>query len=106
MKLITVEELKELIDSNSEEFQLIDVRENYESEICNIGGENIPLGQILSRCDDISKTKKVIFYCKNGERSYSIVSFLGNQLGLKNLYSLTGGVVSWINKIDPSMSLE
>ncbi|HYH55806.1 MAG TPA: rhodanese-like domain-containing protein, partial [Anseongella sp.] len=43
MKEITVEELKQKID-NKEDFQLIDVREDFEYEEANLGGELIPLG--------------------------------------------------------------
>ena len=42
---INVQELKERLD-NGEEFILIDVREPYENEEFNVGGELIPLGTI------------------------------------------------------------
>ena len=50
MKSITVQELKQLIDSN-ESFQLIDVRETYENEICSLNGLLIPMNEIPGRVD-------------------------------------------------------
>ena len=44
MKTVTVQELKAMIDNN-EDFQLIDVREPYEAEICSINGTLIPLSE-------------------------------------------------------------
>jgi rhodanese-related sulfurtransferase len=55
MQEITVQELKEKID-NKEDFQLIDVREDFEYETSNLGGVLIPLGGILIETDKIAKT--------------------------------------------------
>ena len=57
MEEITVTELKQLKDEN-EDFQLIDVREEHEIEICEIGGEHIPMGEVFDNLEKISKTKK------------------------------------------------
>ena len=59
MKEITPSELKSMIDNN-EEFQLIDVRDQYEIDLCNIGGTNINFYDILDRKMEIDKNKKVI----------------------------------------------
>ena len=45
MKTISVEELKAKFD-NSENFQLIDIREEYELELACIGGEHFPMGEV------------------------------------------------------------
>ena len=42
-----------------EDFQLIDVREEFEYEVSNLGGLLIPLGGILIEADKISKDKFV-----------------------------------------------
>ena len=54
MNTITAQELKGKIDNN-ENFQLIDLREDYEFEDFNIGGINIPLDQVFSSLDKIEK---------------------------------------------------
>jgi rhodanese-related sulfurtransferase len=57
MKEISVQDLKEKIDKG-EDFQLIDVREDFEYQVSNLGGELIPLGGILIETDKIAKNSK------------------------------------------------
>ncbi|MDV7398974.1 hypothetical protein RZS08_46630, partial [Arthrospira platensis SPKY1] len=56
---VTPKELKTLFDQ-ADDFQLIDVREPYEHEYCNIGGELIPMGQILTKMDQINRHRRVV----------------------------------------------
>jgi sulfur-carrier protein adenylyltransferase/sulfurtransferase len=102
MKEITVSELKSMMDENKD-FQLIDVREPYEAEIGSIGGELIPMAEVPSNIEKISKNKPVIIHCKSGGRSGNIVHFLESQFGFDNLYNLKGGIIAWSDQIDPSV---
>ena len=43
MKEMTAKELKQWKDEDKA-FQLVDVREPYEAELCSIGGDLIPMG--------------------------------------------------------------
>jgi adenylyltransferase/sulfurtransferase len=96
MKVITVQELKVLIDQKVD-FQLIDVREPYEYEEANIGGHLIPLGEIPSRFEEISKEKQVIMQCRSGARSANAAMFLEQNHGYSNLFNLEGGILAWLN---------
>lgn len=102
MKEITVEELKEKMDRN-ENFQLIDVRESYEYEICNLNGELIPMSTVLDNMDRIAKDKPVVIHCKSGGRSGVIVMELERRFGMTNLYNLKGGILAYSRNIDPSI---
>ena len=102
MKELSVQELKELKDTKAD-FQLIDVREPYEYEICHLDGELIPMGDVLDHVDKIARDKKVVVYCRSGKRSASVVRALEQAHGFDNLYNLEGGVLSWSDEIDPSM---
>ena len=102
MKEISVDELKEMKD-NGEVFQLIDVREPNEFEICSLGGDEIPMSQIMTRHQEISKEKKVIIHCKSGKRSANVINALEQNLGYENLYNLEGGILAWAEEIDPEM---
>jgi adenylyltransferase/sulfurtransferase len=102
MKEITVEELKELQDSGAE-YQLIDVREPHEYEICNLNGELIPQGDIPSNVDKIDRTKKVIIHCRSGARSGNIIQWLEKNHKFENLYNLQGGILAWAREIDTDM---
>ena len=103
MKEISVQELKEMRDKG-EDFQLIDVREEFEYEVSNLGGTLIPLGGILIEADKISKDKPVIVQCRSGKRSAAAIMQL-EQLGYTNLYNLQGGIMAWANEIDPTISV-
>lgn len=103
MKEVTVEELKSKIDQK-EDFQLIDVREQFEYEMSNLGGENIPLAGIIIEADKISKDKTVIIQCRSGARSAAAVSQL-EQLGYTNLYNLKGGILAWKAEYEPDMQV-
>ncbi len=102
MKEITVQELKQLKDSKAD-FQLIDVREPHEVEICEIGGELIPMGEVMDNLDKISKTKQVVVHCKAGGRSGAICNALEAH-GYTNVYNLKGGILAWANEIDSSVT--
>jgi sulfur-carrier protein adenylyltransferase/sulfurtransferase len=102
MKEITVRELKELKDSGAD-FQLIDVREPHEYDICNLEGDLIPQGEIPGNVDKIDRTKKVILQCRSGARSGNMVQWLEKNHGFENLYNLKGGILAWAREIDPSM---
>jgi rhodanese-related sulfurtransferase len=103
MQEITVQELKEKLDSG-EDFQLIDVREDFEYETSNIGGLLIPLGGIAIEADKISKDKPVVVMCRSGKRSAAAIMQL-EQLGYTNLSNLQGGILAWAAEIDPDISV-
>jgi rhodanese-related sulfurtransferase len=103
MKEISVQELKEKQDKG-EDFQLIDVREDFEYEMSNLGGELIPLGGILIESDKIDKTKPVVVMCRSGKRSAAAIMQLEQQ-GFTNLYNLRGGILAWADEIDPNISV-
>src|ERR1700729_4339143 len=104
MKEVSVQELKEKMD-NHEDFQLIDVREDFEYEMSNLGGTLIPLGGILIEADKIARDKPVIVQCRSGKRSAAAIMQLEQQFGFTNLYNLAGGILAWADEIDPSISV-
>ena len=100
MKEVTVQELKKLMDSNAD-FQLIDVREPHEYDICHLNGELIPMSDIPHNVDKISKDKQVVLHCRSGKRSGDMLLWLEKNHGFNNLYNLKGGVLAWAKEIDP-----
>jgi rhodanese-related sulfurtransferase len=103
MQEITVQELKEKLDSG-EDFQLIDVREDFEYETSNLGGLSIPLGGIVIEADKVSKDKPVVIMCRSGKRSAAAIAQL-ETLGYTNLSNLQGGILAWAAEIDPDLSV-
>ncbi len=103
VKEVTVHELKAMMDEKKD-FQLIDVREQFEYDTVNIGAELIPLGNILLESDKLSKDKMVVIHCRSGARSAAAIMQLEQQFGFDNLYNLKGGILAWTAEIDPSLS--
>lgn len=89
--------------SSGTEFQLIDIRESYEVEICSLGGVNIPMAEVLTATDQIKKDVPVIIHCKSGRRSAAVVHSLEQKFNFENLYSLEGGILAWIDQMDQSL---
>lgn len=94
MRSITVSELKAKIE-NAEDFQLIDVREPYEHTEFNIGGQLIPMSEIVQHAEKIPTDIPVIIYCRKGIRSQIAIQRLQQKLPFSNLYNLIGGTEAW-----------
>jgi adenylyltransferase/sulfurtransferase len=98
---MTVKELKERMDRGDAP-RLIDVREPHEAAICSIpGGELIPAGQFAQQLGELDENEEVVIYCKTGGRSGLAVQMMKHR-GFTNARNLAGGVIAWINEIDPS----
>lgn len=102
MKSITVQELKTLIDNNAD-FQLVDVREPHENDICTLNGLLIPVSEVPARHGEIAQDKQVVVHCRSGMRSGNAIQYLEQNHGFSNLYNLTGGILAWADQIDPEM---
>ncbi|GAB1644898.1 adenylyltransferase/sulfurtransferase MoeZ [Krasilnikovia sp. MM14-A1259] len=101
---ITARELKEWQDSGKDIF-LVDVREPAEYEIVNIKGATlIPKGDILSgeALAQFPQDRKIVLHCKSGVRSAEALAAL-KAAGFGDAVHVQGGIVSWINTVDPSL---
>ena len=84
-------------------FQLMDVREDWERQICLLPSLHIPLHQLGSRFREINPAMPVVFYCHHGVRSLQAVATAEENLQGK-FYSMAGGIDAWAKEIDSSMS--
>ncbi|MEQ8704043.1 MAG: molybdopterin-synthase adenylyltransferase MoeB [Phaeodactylibacter sp.] len=99
--VLTVQEL-DTWRRNGRAHQLIDVREPYEFEIANLGGQLIPLSVLAGQKDELAKDRPVVIHCRSGQRSARAVQQL-QEAGLHNLYNLEGGILAWAEQIDPAL---
>src|SRR4029079_19732383 len=100
---ITVEELKAKMD-RGDDFFLLDVREPNEYQICRIEGSKlIPLGELAQRTGELDRNREMIVHCKMGGRSAKAVSLL-QERGFTRVSNLKGGILAWIDRVDPSQS--
>ena len=99
---VTVEELKVFIDNNDGVF-VLDVREPQEHQICSIpGAVLIPLGELPNRINELGGHEDMVVHCKSGVRSAKAVKIL-HDAGFKKAKNLSGGILRWIDVVDPSM---
>ncbi len=103
LKEVTVRELYDM-QVKGEPYQLIDVREPHEYQIVNIGGELIPLSTVSGHADDIARDRKVVLHCKVGGRSAKAIRELEEKYGYNNLYNLKGGILAYIEEVDPQLT--
>ena len=107
---ISVVQLEHLLKEREEgtrDFVLVDVREPNEYEINQIPGSVlIPKGDFLNghaiaQLPPVDAGKQVVMYCKTGVRSAETLA-IAKGAGYADAVHVGGGVVAWVNQIDPS----
>ena len=98
----TPEEIKKLLE-DEEEVKIIDVREDWEYEICHLDNSiHIPLLQVEDKAETLNKEDTHIVVCHHGIRSRMIGKYL-ESVGFKNIINLSTGLEGWANDIDKTM---
>ncbi len=99
---ITPLELKAGYDRGERPF-LLDVRNPEEIAICRISGSTvIPLPELASRLGELDPAVPMVVHCKSGARSAKAIALLKGA-GFSKLTNLTGGILGWIEDVDPSL---
>jgi adenylyltransferase/sulfurtransferase len=102
MHAITSEELAALLRQQYP-LRLIDVREPEEHAAFNLGGELIPLQQVMAELSRIPRDILVVFYCRKGIRSALAIQRLQEKYPFTNLANLSGGTEAWKHRFhDPA----
>ncbi len=104
---MTVQELKQLMDSGTDDFVLLDVRNPNEYEIAKIDGSIlIPLGDLESgsgvdKVKELVNGHRLIAHCKLGGRSAKALAIL-KEAGVEGT-NVKGGINAWSQEIDPNV---
>lgn len=104
---INVQELKQLLDSDINDYVLIDVRDPNEFEIANIPGATlIPLPEIeeglgIEKVISLASGHRVIAHCKMGGRSAKALSILKG-VGIDGT-NVKGGILAWSQEVDSTV---
>ncbi len=104
---ISVTQLEQMLkerENGERDFVLVDVREPNEYEINQIPGSIlIPKGEFLNgnAIGRLPTDRQVVLHCKSGARSAEALAVLKGA-GLSDAVHVGGGVVAWVNQIDPS----
>ena len=82
---------------------ILDVREPQEFQICRIPGSTlIPLGDLPERLVELEGRDDMVVHCKSGVRSAKAVKLL-HEAGFSKAKNLRGGILAWIDRVDPSL---
>ena len=98
---LTALELKAELDGGGTTV-IVDVREPQEYQINRIPGSIlIPLGDLPKRYVELDPNATIVMQCKSGMRSAKAQEFLRSK-GFTSVRNLTGGILGWIDQVDPS----
>jgi sulfur-carrier protein adenylyltransferase/sulfurtransferase len=98
---LTPRELKSELD-RGDDVVIVDVREPQEFQINRLPGSIlIPLGDLPKRYVELDPNANIVTQCKSGMRSAKAQDFLRSK-GFTRVRNLTGGVLGWIDQVDPS----
>jgi adenylyltransferase/sulfurtransferase len=90
--------------ARGEQLEIIDVREPYEWQIGHIPGARlVPLAAIPDEIPRLDKKRTIVLYCKVGARSRHAAEQLA-RAGAADVRNLAGGIIRWIDEVDPAMT--
>jgi len=107
MQEMTVQELKELLNSDADNYVLLDVRNPNEYEIARIPGSvlvplpEIESGEGIGKVKDLLNGHRLIAHCKMGGRSAKALSIL-KEAGIEGT-NVKGGITAWSREVDSSI---
>lgn len=105
MQEITPEQLKTwLDDEKTAKPVLLDVREAWETDLCQLSGSIlIPMNTISARIDELDPDTETVVICHHGARSFQVGMYL-ERAGFGRIFNLAGGIDSWARRVDPAVS--
>ena len=101
-KMISALSLKEKLQQQPN-IRVIDIRENYEFDICSFVKTNIPMYQVVDALKDVSKDEEIVLVCKSGARASALANILTTENKFNNILVLEGGITSWIEEVDNTL---
>ncbi|HSR62572.1 MAG TPA: rhodanese-like domain-containing protein [Gammaproteobacteria bacterium] len=102
MQIFSPEQLKSRLDQGDAP-TLLDVREPWEYEICQINGSiNISTGNIATELDRLEPGAETVVICHHGARSLQVARYLESR-GFSAVANLDGGIDAWARTVEQSM---
>lgn len=85
---------------------LVDIREPYESQNCQIEAMRIPMADFATTFPTLPAHEQIVIMCQSGRRAEALVNFMETEFDAQNIYVLEGGLNAWINEVDPQLSCD
>ena len=77
---------------------LVDTREQHEWDEAHLGGATlVPPASVADRIEEVApdRTRRVVLYCRVGNRSARAADLLESELGYEDVASIAGGIEAW-----------
>lgn len=104
MREFSASELQQHLATTDTDPLLLDVREPWEFQICQIDGSQlIPMGQLVNALPALDPERETVVICHHGIRSRQVARYLDYQ-GFSNVINLSGGVDAWARDVDRQMA--
>lgn len=103
MEILSPQIVDERVKSNL--LAVIDVREPYECDICSIPAMKIPMAEIPTRIAELPTDKALVIMCKTGKRAEAVAHFIAVETKRSDIHILEGGIMNWIEQINPDLEV-
>lgn len=93
------------LQTNGDDFLLLDVREQAEYETAKIPGSLlVPIGELGERISELEphRERLIIVHCHHGGRSMQVTQALRSH-GFEKVQNMAGGIDQWSQEIDPAV---
>jgi adenylyltransferase/sulfurtransferase len=88
------------------DLQVIDIRENYEYEFCNINSLHIPMAEIPFKAKELEPKLRTVVVCRTGQRAAAVANFLEANFDFHHIEVLDGGILGYAQKVDNKLDTE
>ncbi|HVJ34617.1 MAG TPA: rhodanese-like domain-containing protein [Terriglobia bacterium] len=90
--------------ARGEAVTLVDVRQGWEHNICQIAGSRlIPMDELPQRVGELPQDQPLVIVCHHGMRSFHATLWL-RQNGFPQAVNLAGGVDGWARDVDGALA--
>lgn len=96
MKYSSVEEICNEVESGK--MIILDIRDQYETEICSIDSLHIPMGELFTRLNELPTDKAIAVMCRSGKRAEAVTNVLITEHNRTDAVVMEGGILAWIEK--------
>ncbi len=104
MQQISAEELFNLLRTKRNETLLLDVRDAWERELCNIEGSiHMSVMEIANHLNELDPEAEIVVICHHGMRSMQVAGYLETN-GFNKVSNLAGGIDAWALSVEPEMT--
>ena len=86
-----------------EDLVILDIREDYELEICKIESLHIPMAEVVDRIQELPVNKEIVILCRSGQRAEALGNILETDLNMNSICILEGGIMAWRDAVNPEL---